>query len=354
MRRIVTAILAGFYLSAILFFAFRPFEPIRGLQYAAADLEFTDGALHVQRDASIENRRDVAKVRDALMQSGCLSVELVVQTDSLMQLGAANIFGMARDSMNRNFTVGQEGSALVFRMRTSATDFGGYRNRLLVPQVFDTEHRQHVLLTYDGKLTRLYVNGLLRATSPDPQGNFANWGRNHILVAGDLPAGGDGWAGKIWRAAVYDAALDAAAAWRMFNGKREAEPVVAYDFSDGRLPKGMKKLHYRNLFITVDPAAYDLYDCLFNIVAFAPLGILVYLSLPLRFERRKVLAVIVVPMLIGLLAGGTIEFFQRFVIGRVPCLPDLIYNATGALMGGLFGWLFHSSFENKTKDGSSS
>ena len=173
MRRVVIGILAVLYLLVMAFYAFRPFKPIRGLQYAPSDIQFEGEAVHIRRDASLEGRRDVRRVYDALVSSGQMSLEIVLQTDSLNQFGAANIFGLARDSLNRNFTLGQKGHAIVFRMRTSETDFGGLRGSMVVPQVFEPGRKQHLVLIYDGFVRRLFVDGMLIAESTELQDQIA-------------------------------------------------------------------------------------------------------------------------------------------------------------------------------------
>ncbi len=350
-------ILAGLYLLVMVYFAFRPFRPIRGLQYAPADLAFADGAVHVQRDAALEDRRGGKHIREALMQTGQLSIEACLQTDSLKQVGAANIFGYARGNMNRNFSLGQEGNALDFRLRTTRTDHGGLRGRLIVPQSLDTNRVQHVVVTYDGDYTALYVDGILRAESDELNGGFKNWGRDQVLLLGDLPPGGDGWAGHIWRVALYDRTLTAGEAKRLAQDEEVPGAVLAYDFDavtrkSGLRSMGLRPLHYRNLFVMHDEIACNLDDCFFNIAGFIPLGIFVYLLLPERLEQRRLLAAVVIPLLFGGAASLTIECLQRYIMNRVPCAPDLVYNLTGALIGGLLGWLAMSNFKNKTTNGS--
>lgn len=353
MRKIMIGILAVLYLSVMAFFAFRPFKPIRGLQYAPADIEYEQGAVHVQRDAALEDRRNVDRVREVLSHSGQLSLDVVLQTDSLDQFGVANIFSLARNSMNRNFSLAQEGNALVFRLRTTETDHGCLRSSLVVPQVFEPNHKLHIAVTYDGEVTSLYVDGELFAESKELRGGFSNWDYDHLLVIGDLPPGGDGWAGRIWNITLYDRALNADEVGRLLRGKSVNGAVLTYDFGSVPVdPGSLRPLRYRNLFLVHDETAYSMGDCIFNIAGFVPLGMFVYLMLPLRMERRKLIAAVVLPAFVGALAGSTIEFLQQYILNRVPCAPDLVYNLTGALIGGLLAWLSFSTFKNNSTDGS--
>lgn len=346
-RKATMAVLVPAYLCTVGYFAFRPFKPILAWGYAPAELEWADGAVHLRRDASLEKRHEVQAMRSALVASGELSLEIVLRTDSLQQPGPGIIAAFTRDKLSRNFSLGQEGNGLDFRLRTDGVGHSVAQTVLLVPQVFNPGAVQHLVVSYDGKTTRLFVEGSLRAESAEAWGGFANWGRNHALVLGDQPNGGNPWTGRVWRFALYDRALGAREAARLHAGQSVAEPLFVHGFSG--LPDGWAPLRYRNMFITSDPAAYALDDCLFNIAGFVPLGFLVYMLLPVRMERRKTVAVFA-PMLAGLLASGTIEGLQRYVYMRVPCALDLVYNTTGSLLGGLLGWLVFSTFKkNNTK-----
>lgn len=358
-RRIVIGALAAAYLVAMAGFAFRPFRPISGTGYVPAMLEWKDGAVHVQRDASLEDRRNVSRIRDALVESGQISLAVVLKTDSFEQPDPALIFGLSRDYLTRNFSLDQDGNAIELRLRTTETDHNGMRSSLLVPNILDPKRKQHLVVTYDGSVTRLYVDGGLRSESDRLRGDFSNWGRNHALVIGDEPNGGYAWSGCIWHLSVYGRALGADEVEVLCNGGVAPDALASYDFANAsgygkKLPRGLEPLRYRNLFVSTDAAAYDLDDCLFNIVGFVPLGIFVYLMLPMRVEQRKIIAVIVLPMATGLAAGATIELLQRYIATRVPCAPDILYNVTGALLGGLLGWLAFSTFEDKSVKGDQS
>lgn len=347
-RKAAMAVLVLCYLGTVGYFAFRPFKPIRGWSYAPADLEWAAGAVHLRRDASLEKRREVQAMRTALLASGKLSLEIVLRTDSLQQHGPAIIAAFSRDNLSRNFSLGQQGNGLDFRLRTDGVGHSVAQTVLVVPQVFNPGAVQHLVVSYDGKTTRLFVDGSLRAESPEAWGGFSNWGRNHALVLGDQPNGGDAWSGRVWRFALYDRALGAEEAARLHAGQSVADPLFVHGFSG--LPFGWTPLRYRNIFITSDPAAYALGDCLFNIAGFVPLGFLIYMLLPVRMERRKTVAV-VAPILAGLLASGVIEALQRYVYMRVPCALDLVYNTTGSLLGGLLGWLVFSTFKKTNTRG---
>jgi hypothetical protein len=340
------------YLLGISYFAFRPFESIPGLRHEATPFEWLDGAVHIRTGAALEEREKTAAVRLALMKSGSMSLEAVVQTDSLPQSGPARIISYSCNPYYRNFTLGQEGAALEFRLRTSETDPNGLYPCLVVPNVFVPNRMQHLVVVYDGAKTKCYVDGVLRPEQVDLQGDFSGWGRGQILMVGDEPAGDRPWNGLIRRFSIYDRALTPLEVVGLEKEQAVPGAVLVRDFKSTtpsapyRLG-GMKRLHYRNLFIATEPFAFQLTDCLFNIIAFMPLGFFAYLLLPVRNERRQMIADIAVPIMLGLFVSGGIEWCQRSIFERSPSALDLVYNVAGSLLGSLLARLVFSA-KNKT------
>ncbi len=303
------------YLLVLGFFAFRPFRPIPGR------LKKSDTALEA-------NYRDVLSMRRALMQSGRLTLEAKLQTASAGQGGPARIVTYSRGTMSRNFTLGQSGNALVFRLRTTSAEHSGQYRSLLVPQVFDEQRVQHLAVTFDGSRVRLYVDAQPHPATFGLGGDFSGWGRNHRLVFGDEPAGGRAWEGTLHHVAIYDRALAAEEIAALYGG----QPVAGAVFRSGQ---NMRPLRYRNLFVSVDAAAYHLDDCLANIFGFVPLAGLVFLVFSARLKKMKRARLLELFVLLGLVLSGIFEFAQRGIAGRVPTLLDLAYNTFGAGLGAL-------------------
>lgn len=352
MYRTLTGIMIIVYLLVVAYFAFRPFQRIVVPFSHSTSAAWVGGAVHVEPGMALEViRRDTVQMRKALATSGRMSLEVVLRTDSLRQAGPARIISFSRDKMYRNFTLAQEGNALVFRLRTTETDPNALLSSLIVPGVFDfTNQFQHLVVTYDGARLQLFQDGQPRTESGDLQGDFSDWGNNHALLIGDEPNGGKAWSGSIDRFTIFDRALTAADISELQLGHAVPGAILSRDFrilenSSSDMPSGIQRLKFRNLFVITDPSAYTLGDCIFNVAGFVPLGIIVYMLLPLPIERRKVLAVIILPIIVGLLFSVFIEWAQRSIPGRVPCAVDLVYNLTGTLLGSLLAWLAFSTLE---------
>ncbi len=303
------------YLLGLGFFAFRPFQ-------------FIPGRLHESGSAMEARYHNVVALRKALVKSGRLTLGVWLQTDSSGQGGPARIITYSRDPMSRNFTLGQSGDALVFRLRTTETEFNGQYRSLLVPGVFSDQRVQHLAVTFDGSEVRLYIDGQLHPASLELGGDFSGWGRNHQLVFGDEPAGGRPWHGNIHHVVIYDRVLDAGEIVSLWKGTSVSDPV----FQNGR---NMQPLCYRNLFVTTDAPAYRWDDCIANILGFIPLAPLLWLAFPGHLKKIKCTRLLLLSVLLGLVLSGIFEFAQRSIAGRVPTLLDLVYNAFGAWGGGL-------------------
>ena len=327
------------YLLLIFYFAFKPFQHIPGRCYekpVAGGWVSTEGIMKILPGAAFEDRGAAATLRRKLMKADQLSIEVVLRTDSLNQVGPARILSFSRNSACRNFTLAQNGNGLEFRLRTTETDFNGIFPSLLVPGVFDDQTFQQLIVTYDGEKVCLYVDGQLHPSSIELTGRFDNWGRNHLLIMGDEVPGGRPWSGSIKRVSIYDRALGAVEVASLYTGA--SIPGAVYLFPGIQKDRrGMRRIKYRNLFVFSD-SVFTLHDCIFNTAGFMPLAILLWLILPEALRRYRFAAGVLLPLMLGLAVSGAIEFAQRGILGRVPCLVDLMYNFVGTLLGCLLLW----------------
>lgn len=95
-----------------------------------------------------------------IMATSQFTLGVMVATADPSQTGPARIVSLSRNPSYRNFTLGQRGDALVFRLRTPVTGKNGAEPELVVPAVFAATHPQHVAISYDGAVLRLYLNGV--------------------------------------------------------------------------------------------------------------------------------------------------------------------------------------------------
>jgi len=71
-------------------------------------------------------------------------------TDDPDQQGPARIVSNSVSPLLRNFTMGQQGGDLLFRLRTPSTGANGYPLEVSAPDVFSDDRPREILVTYDG------------------------------------------------------------------------------------------------------------------------------------------------------------------------------------------------------------
>jgi VanZ family protein len=96
---------------------------------------------------------------NALVRQNQLTLLVVMQTSDLEQSGPARILTYSQDPGNRNFTLGQIHDTLTFRLRTPASGNNGANPALYSGPVLSLDHPAFVAAVYDGRFSRLYVDG---------------------------------------------------------------------------------------------------------------------------------------------------------------------------------------------------
>lgn len=115
--------------------------------------------LEVIQPAVLTSGRPADKLYDALNTSGELSVEVWITPANVKQKGPARIVSFSRDPVARNFTVGQDGADIDFRLRTPVSGTNGTAVNLRTQDGFLTGKQTHLIATYRNSVEKLYVDG---------------------------------------------------------------------------------------------------------------------------------------------------------------------------------------------------
>ena len=99
------------------------------------------------------------KLVNAISTTQETSIELWMTPHDTVQHGPARIVSLSRDTKARNFTLGQEGTDIQFRLRTPVTGNNGTPLALKTTSGVLTRDAFHIVATYKDHIQRLYVNG---------------------------------------------------------------------------------------------------------------------------------------------------------------------------------------------------
>jgi hypothetical protein len=94
----------------------------------------------------------------SIARTGEFTVEVWGRAADLAQSGPARIIGISSGTLERNFTLGQEGRAVHFRVRNALNGPNGIANVLRAPDVLSSEPF-HIAATYDRGVSELFHNG---------------------------------------------------------------------------------------------------------------------------------------------------------------------------------------------------
>ncbi len=117
------------------------------------------GGLEFTTEQWLESSLPASSLIQKLKQRNQFTLSTVIATFDTTQVGPARIVSLSRNPYRRNFTLGQSRSDLVVRLRTPFTGVNGMRPQLVVPGVLGTRGIRHLVVTYDGAIERVYVDG---------------------------------------------------------------------------------------------------------------------------------------------------------------------------------------------------
>ncbi len=117
------------------------------------------GGVLLQNSSSISTSLPATDLTYALKKTNQLSIAIWFQPANLQQDGPARIVTLSRDTDHRNFTLGQSGAKLNFRVRTTLNGLNGSRVELTTQPLITADKPQSVLATFHRGEMRLFYNG---------------------------------------------------------------------------------------------------------------------------------------------------------------------------------------------------
>lgn len=95
------------------------------------------------------------------------SLAATTTTKLTSQVGPARIVSLSDDPQRRNFTMGQEGTDLIFRLRTPLQGENGRRPELIVPGIFTDTEPHRIVATVDETAVHVYIDDARRVYTFD-------------------------------------------------------------------------------------------------------------------------------------------------------------------------------------------
>jgi VanZ family protein len=117
------------------------------------------GELAGRTGGPLLSQEEEVRFFDTLVNRSQLTLAVWMRPNNLEQSGPARIVTYSRDPSRRNFTLGQIGNTLTFRLRTPASGINGVNPALYTGPVLSLDKTSFVAAVYDGRVARLYVDG---------------------------------------------------------------------------------------------------------------------------------------------------------------------------------------------------
>lgn len=174
------------------------------------------GGLEITSPTIIKSFSHADKVNFSIPQSGELTMEAWIKPSNLDQDGPARIMTCSYGSLDRNFTMAQNGDEYNFRVRTNQTSDNG------TPEMETSNNSaenslQHIVYTLDNEGNEtIFINGLEESNSTRP-GQMTNWSDEFRFAIGNEFFADRDWLGEIYLSAVYSRALSAQEVEQNFN-----------------------------------------------------------------------------------------------------------------------------------------
>lgn len=93
-----------------------------------------------------------------IRQTSEFTIVTTIATANKYQTGPARIVSLSGNSSQRNFTIAQDKTNLIFRLRTPITGKNGANPELVVPGIFTDTKPHHLIITYSDSLLQIYVD----------------------------------------------------------------------------------------------------------------------------------------------------------------------------------------------------
>ncbi|NJP12574.1 MAG: VanZ family protein [Leptolyngbyaceae cyanobacterium RU_5_1] len=130
----------------------------------------------------LATKTPVAPLTQKIRQTSQFTLITTIATADTSQKGPARIISVSTDPNHRNFTLGQNESQLVFRLRTPLSGDNGTDPEMGFPNVFTDTKPHRLIILYSASIFRVYVDDMQHSfvRKLTPEANLS-----HLLLALD-------------------------------------------------------------------------------------------------------------------------------------------------------------------------
>lgn len=205
-------------------------KPIDLLITEPSAVQWLDGiGLAIESETVIRSIKNESELKKAVNSTDEISIEAWVKPATTNQYGPARIVSFSKNSVERNFTLGQDGDRYAVRLRTEDTSDNGMPTANTSNDQVSSNYIQHVAYTWEQNSgdEYIYVDGI-EVYAGTRTGMTDNWESSFELLLGNEATGDRAWLGEIYQIAIYDRVLSQADVQQNFEA----------DFAKGLLPLG--------------------------------------------------------------------------------------------------------------------
>lgn len=142
-----------------------------------------------------------------LIVADSFSIEVAFSVEDITQTGPARLLACGLNHKLANVTIGQAGSRIEVRCRTTMTNTDGTRPSLETEEGSLIPGQHHLIFVRHGQEHTLWLNGALVAKATVP-GSLTAWDPALPLAIGDEARGGFPWSGRVDSLAFLTHAID--------------------------------------------------------------------------------------------------------------------------------------------------
>lgn len=113
----------------------------------------------------LESEQPAKSMTHSIRSTSQFTLSATVATAEPKQTGPARIISLSGNPYARNFTLGQDQSDLIFRLRTRLNGENGGSPEFSIPNVFADTDAHQIIVVYDGRYFRLYVDTIVNSHS---------------------------------------------------------------------------------------------------------------------------------------------------------------------------------------------